>query len=67
MSLIRYIILGVLIYLVFRFFKKAWTREKPRVHKGRSRDKKRPFEDADIQDVSYTELSEGDDNNNRSQ
>ncbi len=56
MTFLRILIFGLLAYWVFRLLRGLNRREKPRVRKGKSRQKPDPFAGADIEEVSFTEL-----------
>ncbi len=56
MTLLRWIILGLLFYLLYRLVKGVGRENKPRIWRQKTKQKPNPFEGADIQDVPYVEL-----------
>ncbi|TKJ41134.1 hypothetical protein CEE37_05550 [candidate division LCP-89 bacterium B3_LCP] len=54
--LFRILLIGLLLYWILRVFGLLGSKKKSRIKRGRTRQKVNPFEGADIEDVSYTEL-----------
>lgn len=56
MSFLRLLILGLLAYWFYRLIRGLSRKEQPRIRKDKSRSKSDPFANADIEEVSFTEL-----------
>lgn len=56
MNLIRILIIGLIVYWILRLLGLFGPKNKPRVRKGRSKPEVDRFKEADIEEVSYTEL-----------
>lgn len=56
MNLIRILIIGLLVYWILRLLGLFGPKNKPRIHKGKSRPNVDRFQGADIEEVGYTEL-----------
>jgi len=63
MTLIRLLLLGIFSYFVVRMVRGIGSQNKTKVNAGKQRKVKDPFENADIQDVPYTEVE--DEKNNK--
>ncbi len=61
MGFFRLLFLGFLIYLFYRFMRGMKKSASPKVKRGRPKPEVNPFEDADIQDVPYEEISPAED------
>ena len=56
MGLIRILIIGLLVYWIFRLLGLFSSKKQPRVRRARSKPEVDRFKEADIEEVSYTEL-----------
>ena len=56
MGFIRILIIGLVIYWLFRLLGLIGSKKQPRVHRPRSKPEVDRFKGADIEEVSYTEL-----------
>jgi hypothetical protein len=56
MGLIRILIIGLLIYWFFRLLGLIGSKKQPRVRRPRSKPEVDRFKEADIEEVTYTEL-----------
>lgn len=56
MGLLRILIIGLLVYWIFRLLGLLGSKKQPRVRRPRSKPEVDRFKEADIEEVSYTEL-----------
>ncbi|MBU0520247.1 hypothetical protein KKA00_10785 [bacterium] len=58
MTLIRLLLLGLLSYFIVRMFRGVGSRKNAKVNQQKKQRMRNPFGSADIQDVSYTEIED---------
>ena len=56
MTFLRWIILGLLFYLLYRLIRGSGRKNESRISKRKTKQESDPFKEADIQDVPYVEL-----------